>query len=251
MQFFRGVKNNHHTKLAQSAKQTAVTIATAIAAHSGYKHHGSLTSTNTIGSAFVLKQDKVSGLWLAKKAIGAYADPPYPGQAHRHYSHDPKCAEVDYKALIRQLNEKYDGWALSTSSTSLRAILALCPEDVRIGVWVKPFSSYKKANPAYTWEPVIFKSCRTRKGRFVVRDYVAANITLKRGLCGVKPDRFCYWLFEILGMEPEDEFVDLFPGSGAVTRAWEAWKARELRRRITGEPFGLYVQKKDSAPIAH
>ena len=26
----------------------------------------------------------------------AYADPPYIGQAKRHYSHDPLCAEVDH-----------------------------------------------------------------------------------------------------------------------------------------------------------
>ena len=38
----------------------------------------------------------------------AYADPPYPGQAKIHYSHDPKCAEVDHEELIKQL-EQYDG----------------------------------------------------------------------------------------------------------------------------------------------
>ena len=180
-----------------------------------------------------------------------YADPPYLGQAHRHYRHDPRCAEVDHEALIKDLNDNYDGWALSCSSPSLRIILPLCPPDVRVGSWVKPFASYKAANPAYAWEPVIFKPCRTRKGRFVVRDWVAENITLKRGLCGVKPPRFCYWLFEILAMEPEDEFIDLFPGSGAVTRAWHAWRDFELHRRITGEPVGLYAQEKDLALFAH
>lgn len=172
------------------------------------------------------------------------------GQAKRHYSHDPQCAEVDHERLIQDLNENYDGWALSCSSPSLQTILRFCPSDVRIAAWVKPFASYKKANPAYTWEPVIFKPCRKRTGRFVVRDYVDANITLRRGLCGAKPDRFCYWLCEILALEPEDEFVDMFPGTGAVSRAWAAWRKREIERRITGEPFGLYVQKKQIAPLA-
>lgn len=174
-----------------------------------------------------------------------YADPPYLGQAKRHYSDDPRCAEVDHAALIHQLNSSYDGWALSCSTPSLRILLPLCPPDVRVAAWVKPFASFKRANPTYAWEPVIFKPCRNRKGRFIVRDWVAENITLKRGLCGVKPDRFCYWLFEILAMQPEDKFDDLFPGSGAVTRAWERWRARELERRITGEKLGLYVQAKE------
>lgn len=191
-----------------------------------------------------------NGAGIERKRV-ACADPPYIEQAHRHYSHDPRCAEVDHAALILDLNNNYDGWALSCSSPSLRILLPLCPPDIRIGSWVKPFASFKKANPAYAWEPVIYKPCRSRNGRFVVRDYVDANITLKRGLCGVKPDRFCYWLFEILGMQPEDEFVDLFPGSGAVTRAWEKWRDFEIQRRITGEPVGLYAQEKDLALFAH
>ena len=180
-----------------------------------------------------------------------FADPPYLGQAHRHYSHDPRCAEVDHAALIQNLDDNYDGWALSCSSPSLRVILPLCPPDIRVGSWVKPFASFKAANPAYSWEPIIFKPCRTRKGRFVARDWVAASITLRRGLCGVKPARFCYWLFEILALQPEDEFVDLFPGSGAVTRAWGEWREFELKRRVTGEPVGLYAQEKDLALFAH
>ena len=187
---------------------------------------------------------------IGRKRV-AYADPPYIGQAHRHYSHDPKCAEVDHEALIRELDDKYDGWALSCSSTSLQTILRFCPLDVRSGAWVKTFASFKKANPAYAWEPVIYKPCRSRKGRFVVRDWIAEPITLKRGLCGVKPDRVCYWLFELLAIEPEDEFLDLFPGSGAVTRAWEKWRDFEIQRRVTGEPIGLYAQAKDLALFAH
>ena len=46
----------------------------------------------------------------------AYADPPYIGQAKRHYSHDPNCAEVDHAELIAQLCSEFpDGWALSAS----------------------------------------------------------------------------------------------------------------------------------------
>lgn len=155
-----------------------------------------------------------------------YADPPYPGQARKHYSHDPRCAEVNHRVLIGTLCESFDCWALSTSSSALKSILELCPEDVRVGAWVKPFCSFKpNVNPAYAWEPVILWHGAAR-GRDVptVRDWVAANITLRKGLAGAKPPEFCYWLFGFMGLQPDDEFVDLFPGTGAVGRAWERWR---------------------------
>jgi hypothetical protein len=33
------------------------------------------------------------------------------------------------------------------------------------------------------------------------------------------------WAFEVAGMQPDDELVDLFPGTGAITDAWNAWRA--------------------------
>jgi len=155
-----------------------------------------------------------------------YADPPYIGQAKKHYNSE----EVDHTALIVQL-EAYDGWALSLSSPTLQEILAMCPTNVRVGAWVKPFCSFKpNVNPAYAWEPVIFKPARARgREKLTVRDWVSANITLMKGLSGVKPEAFALWLFEILGAEPTDEFIDLFPGSGAVSRAWEKWKTGGMK----------------------
>jgi hypothetical protein len=162
----------------------------------------------------------------------AYADPPYIGQAKKHYSHDPLCAEVDHGTLLERLG-RYDGWALSASSVSLKQILCLpsCPDGVRIGSWVKPFASFKPGvNPAYAWEPVLFVPARSRsREESTVRDWVSANITLERGLSGVKPWRFCTWLFEILGAHPGDEFDDIFPGSGAVGRAWLHWSVGETQ----------------------
>lgn len=156
----------------------------------------------------------------------AYADPPYIGQASKHYSHDPNCAEVDHAVLIERLCADFpDGWALSLSSPTLRHVLALCPPDVRVGAWVKPFCAFKvNVNPAYAWEPVIFRGGRKRtRSDLTVRDWVSAPITLRRGLSGVKPDEFSYWLFSFLGMKKGDELIDLFPGSGAVSSAWSRW----------------------------
>jgi hypothetical protein len=169
----------------------------------------------------------------------AYADPPYIGNAKRHYSHDPNCAEVDHAALIKRLESEYDGWALSCKSNAreLSWLISLCSQPVRLGAWVKPFCSYKpNVNPAYAWEPVIFYSPRPRtREQETVRDFISANITLKRGLAGVKPKEFCFWLFEILNLTPTDDLHDLFPGSGAVSDAWEQFKSwHEGRAMVVG-----------------
>lgn len=151
----------------------------------------------------------------------AYADPPYIGQAYRY----PEKQEVDHQKLILEL-EQYDGWALSCSSPSLKTLLPMCPEDIRIGAFVKPFCSFKPGvNPAYAWEPVLFKPARATHGNDIetVRDWVSANISIRKGLVGAKPTGFCFWLFAILGARVDDEFYDLFPGTGIVTKCWDGW----------------------------
>ena len=157
----------------------------------------------------------------------AYADPPYIGQGSR-YEHDK---EVNHGLLVDWLCRDFDAWALSCSTPTLKTILNLCPDDVRVCAWVKPFCAFKvNVNPAYAWEPGIAWHPR-KKQRYepTVRDWVAEGITLKRGFCGAKPERFCFWLFDLLGMTPDDEFVDVFPGSGAVSRAWDIWRADNTR----------------------
>lgn len=158
----------------------------------------------------------------------AYADPPYLGCAKAHYSSDPSgivAAEVDHLDLIKQL-ETFDSWALSTHSPGLRVLLPMCPPDARVGAWVKPFCSFKpNVNPAFAWEPVIFRGARKRgRNDLTVPDFVIANITMRTGTHGAKPQEFCFWLFELMGLKPDDELFDLYPGSGAVTSSWETWK---------------------------
>ncbi len=162
----------------------------------------------------------------------AYADPPYPGEAKKHYGDRPDYGgEVDHAELIQRLTDEYpDGWALSTKSTALRDLLPLCPADSRVSAWVKPFCSFKPGVPvAYAWEPVIWRGGRKRSRELpTIRDWVSANITLKKGVHGAKPRDFCMWLFGILGLELEDELHDLFPGSGAVTDAWSEYRSSML-----------------------
>lgn len=147
----------------------------------------------------------------------AYADPPYVGQAHRY----PEKTEVDQKDLVDMLVSEFpDGWALSLSSPSLQQIIAYCPSDVRVMAWVKPFAVFKpNVGLAYAWEPIIVRGGRKRtRQQPTVRDWVSANITLRKGLVGAKPEAFAHWLMDVLNVEPGDELVDVFPGTGVIGR---------------------------------
>lgn len=159
----------------------------------------------------------------------AYADPPYPGQSLKHYGgHSDYAGEVDHAALLADL-AGFDGWVLHTSSTALAGVLAACPAGVRVGAWVKPFAAFKRnVSPAYAWEPVIFSPVRKpitpSPTGITMRDWFSAPITMQRGLTGAKPERLCWWAFEVAGCRPGDALDDLFPGSGAVGRAWDSWR---------------------------
>lgn len=155
-----------------------------------------------------------------------YADPPYPGLAAKYYRDEPTFAgEVDFPKLIASLRTSHDagaclGWALSTSARSLRELLPLCPPGARVCPWVKPHNPSPKTYGLHnTWEPVIVVPGRQlRPGK---RDWLLAAAARNEGeLPGRKPIAFCVWLYELLGMLPGDRLVDLFPGTGIVTRAW-------------------------------
>jgi len=196
----------------------------------------------------------------------AVADPPYPGQSKKHYGDHPDYAgEVDHRELIARLVSDYDGWALHTSAPALfhcQSILAelgllpMDPEtfkagDYRVGVWAKPMCAFKRnVKVAWSWEPVLLKALRPAEvhrildpkrgpGKYMVsRDHieepaVLQGMTMKKGLTGVKPERVCHWVFEMAGLHPDDEFHDLYPGSGAVTKAWHSW-CGQLRPVLRG-----------------
>lgn len=167
----------------------------------------------------------------------AYADPPYLGKCalykHEH-GDDGLCwdDEATHARLIQRLCRDFtDGWALSTTANVLRIMLGHCPvEGVRIGVWVKPFASFRpNVTPAYAWEPVIFTGGRRRtRDEWSGRDWVSAMPPVfsgeSRGVPGMKPEAFCWWMFrDLLGARPDDELVDLFHGSGAVAQAWQRY----------------------------
>lgn len=153
----------------------------------------------------------------------AYADPPYLGCCGRYGHPDwDGCWDdpATHRSLFARLNESYpDGWAVSASSPSLRTLLPMCPEDVRVAAWVKPFAAYKKnVRNAYTWEPVIVRGGRasSQEGAPVTRDHLSQVITLKKGLTGAKPPAFCRWVLDMLGYVEGDSVEDIFPGTGVM-----------------------------------
>lgn len=154
--------------------------------------------------------------------VFAYADPPYPGFARRYYGR----REVNHRALIRSLDSDYAGWALSTSARALGDILPFCPKRARVCAWVKPIGVSSRTFGLHnTWEPVVV--CPGRRLRPGVRDWLSAQPARRGGtLPGRKPLAFCAWLFRILGMRPGDELIDLFPGTGIVSRAWGELSSR-------------------------
>ena len=164
----------------------------------------------------------------------AYADPPYLGLAKKFYGKfHAEAAKYDDPETHRRLIDRLccefpDGWAMSLHSPGLKTILPMCPDDVRVMAWVKPFCSFKPGvSVAYAWEPVIVRGGR-RRGREqpTVRDWVSENIAMQKGFPGAKPESFCLWLFDVLGMNHADDLVDLFPGSGAVGDAWVKFKSQ-------------------------
>jgi len=165
----------------------------------------------------------------------AYADPPYIGQALRHYSADPQCAEVDHLELI----------------------LPACPRGYRVGVWVKSFCAFKRnVRPAYAWEPVIFWGGRNpmnghraaipeRNGaQTTPKEFIIEPITLRKGLVGAKPERVCRWILDLLNFLPGDELVDLYPGTGIMGKCAASVNGTVNPESPDGTPTGSSGESK-------
>lgn len=159
----------------------------------------------------------------------AYADPPYPGQAKRHYSNDPsgiKAEEVDSVVLLQHLSENYDGFALSTSEPGLILIMGELPKGylkknkIRIAPWVKMWAHFRPwVDVQYAHEYVLFRTKRAKGSRPSVRDFLICNPSKKKGTHGAKPPEFNDWILNILGYQKEDTLDDLYPGTGGMSEA--------------------------------
>ena len=166
----------------------------------------------------------------------AYADPPYFGCGSHYAADHPEALAWDapgaHVALVDRLERDFDGWVLHVNATAASVAL-YAPLAQRTGArwcaWVKGFAAFKRNVPvAYAWEPVLVKAARKPvvSKRQVNRDWIQESITLRRGLTGAKPEAVVHWALELVAARPEDDFSDLFPGSGAVGRAWATWRGK-------------------------
>jgi hypothetical protein len=90
-----------------------------------------------------------------------------------------------------------------------------------------------KANRARcAWEPVIFCGGRPVEN-WTLLDWVhaAPPRRMPGQVVGTKPGKFSRWVFDCLGALPGDTLVDVFPGSGAVDKAWELYVETGPRER--------------------
>ena len=174
----------------------------------------------------------------------AYADPPYPGCAHYYDEQE----EVDHARLIAYLLAEYpDGWALSTSSSALRDVLALCPPDTRVCVWRRRVRVSPSKRALSAWEPLLVvggREHRTDVSQQLLDDLETDDVVLDevldyRGrydsfngaLVGMKPPQTAAWIFRQLGARAGDTLHDLYPGSGAIGRAWTLYTSLEAPHR--------------------
>ena len=170
----------------------------------------------------------------------AYADPPYVGRARRHYGkHQDYGGEVDHAALIARLESDFDGWALSASMKSLPQLMKLCPDDVLTMAWVKTNALAAGDRRHYSWEPVIMRPLRHPHDRvwchLIAIPPPGYNLRHDH-VIGEKPERFAHWIFDTAGLRPDDELVDLFPGSGAIGRAWFTWRTQPRLPLVALDP---------------
>jgi hypothetical protein len=58
-----------------------------------------------------------------------------------------------------------------------------------------------------------------------VLDYRGRYNAFPGALVGMKPPEFTVWMAQLLGAQVGDQLADLYPGSGAVSLAWDRYAA--------------------------
>jgi hypothetical protein len=171
------------------------------------------------------------------------ADPPYLGRAARWYGKEG-CGEgygagkadehpeaylwdlpETHVDLVKNLEKNYDGYAIALTVHSLSTYLSVIDTDSRNGIrvlsWVKPIAVPSGSRIATTWEPVIVKIPKERRGHGKgksTKDHLVVNPP-QNGFIGAKPAAWTEWVLDVMGYQAGDEVTDLFNGSGAVADA--------------------------------
>lgn len=182
----------------------------------------------------------------------AIADPPYLGVAERFYgpgangqtlvrgpkraarghapsiirtTEHPDAKDWDnpdrHRQLVNDIQRGYDGWAIALSRRSIPLYLDAAPPEpeTHLCIWVKP-TAFPGGNSRFigAYEAVLVRPARRASPApgLMVRDTLTATVE-RVGHIGAKPAAWTRWVLALMGYEPGDIVVDLFPGSGAVT----------------------------------
>ena len=169
----------------------------------------------------------------------AIADPPYLGRAQRWYGaggrasggglhradEHPDAAEWDtparHERLVRELHERFDGWAIAAAPSSLATYLPLLPEGTRTLIWHKTNAVPSAHRVRWSWEPVFVYAPPARRlhgAGIPINDVLVAPFE-RRGFAGAKPTAWTRWVLDALGHTDQDTVTDVFAGSGAVAAA--------------------------------
>ena len=178
----------------------------------------------------------------------AIADPPYLGRAALWYGGKGRkeqgragraCGRGDlapeyhadaarwddpqaHNDLMANLEDAFDGWAVAASAKTITHLDI--PDRARIAIWHVTNAIPDGGRVRSTWEAVVVRVPEGRRAHgtgLPVSDVLRAAHPVA-GFVGTKPDTWTRWVLDMLGYRPhEDELVDMFPGSGSVTRAAE------------------------------
>lgn len=137
----------------------------------------------------------------------------------------------EHRALLLHLVENFDGWALATTPDGLGAYHPL-PINAHIMAWHKPTAMPGGGRLIENWEPIVVYIPEGRRSRAggQVSNVITANAPSSRygrpSFVGSKPEAWTHRVLSALGYDPDaDEVVDLFPGSGAVSRAVATYRS--------------------------
>jgi hypothetical protein len=128
-------------------------------------------------------------------------------------------AAATHWALLEDLLDNYDGWAIATSMDGLDYYRPL-PVPTTTMIWHKPNSHDGEGRVRATLEAVIVRIPEARRARrgHQVEPFLCAGV--QAGFPGRKPEAWTRWVLDALGYDPAvDDLVDLFPGSGSVAAA--------------------------------
>ena len=180
---------------------------------------------------------------MAESLAYCIADPPYLGRAERWYG-PTGCGHGDgegrassheqayvfdspdtHRQLVQTLQNDFDGWAIAMSVHSLSTYLSIVETDsrngIRVAVWNKPSAITSGSRIVNNWEPVLLKIPKSRRGHgkgLTCHDVLTCNPP-RNGFIGAKPVEWTLWVMQMLGVQDQDSVLDMFPGSGMVTKA--------------------------------